>query len=617
MGISFERRSLAKFAAAALIILLIPVLLPNPFLVHVLQTIGIYFIAALGLNVLVGYTGQVSLGHAGFYAVGAYTSGLLTLKAHLPFWLGLVTAPFLAAAVGAILALLSLRTKGPYLAMITIAFGLVTFFVANQWISLTGGPMGLYGVPKASFFGQTLGLKGYFYLIAFTGLVLQVMTNNLLGRKWGRAFRALSLSEVAAETVGVNAYLWKTLAFSVSAFFAGLAGAFFAHQSGYLNSDTFTFNTSVVFLVAVILGGSGTSYGPLLGTVVLTLIPQFFQKLANYHLFIYGGLLLFALIAMPEGIVGSLGRFFSPKGTGFAGHKRTWRPEVGAARENAQGKKLLVIEQISKVFGLSGGGRRRRQNTASREAGTGLRAVDQVDLTVDPGTIHGLIGPNGSGKSTLVNLITGVYLSSDGSVHWLGEEISDCSPHEVAGKGITRTFQNLQLFNELTALENVLVGFHIHLKAGLVDHVLNTKRAVLEEAEFKEKALDLLAFMGLEEFAGEKAQNLSYGNQRRLEIARALAVGPRLLILDEPAAGLNTAETEELSQLIKRIRDAGITVLVIEHHMELIMGISDRVSVLDYGRKIAEGSPDEIQANPKVVEAYLGSGRKVAANASS
>jgi len=562
-----------------------PWVFPSSYFVHMAQGFLYTYIVVVGLNLLVGLSGQLSLGHAGFFAIGAYVTGIST-SAGVPFLISLLLGIAVCAAAGGIVAMLSLRAKGPYLAMVTIAFGLLIEIVANRWVDVTGGPAGLY-LPEPDLFGFKLDVVTYYWFIGLITLVITVLVDNLFTSRFGRTFRAMGNSEVAAATVGVNVRNWKVLAFALSACIAGIGGALFAFQNAYFNSDTFTFDKSILFLVGVIVGGAGTRLGPLVGTVVVFLLPQWVQSLYDYHLLIFGAILLFSLIVLPDGIVGGAQRLLrSRKRKGLRDQVRLqetggirWAAERSAAR--------LHVEQAVMEFG-------------------GFRAVDEVSMTLQGPEVRGLIGPNGSGKSTTVNLLSGVYVPTRGRIVWNDRDVTSFPPHQMATVGITRTFQNLQLFHELTVLQNVLVGFHLHYRSGFVSNLLHTRGFWNEERMFEEEALRLLAFVGMAEKAHETAANLSYGEQRLVEIARAMAVKPSLLILDEPAAGASHYEVEKIVKVIRNLKDIGISILLVEHHMEIVMNVCDNITVLDFGKKIAEGDPAYIQGHPQVIEAYLG-----------
>jgi ABC-type branched-subunit amino acid transport system ATPase component/branched-subunit amino acid ABC-type transport system permease component len=574
------------WAAVAGAALALPALTGNTYYLYLACSIGLLTIVTAGLNVLAGFTGQISLGHAGFYALGAYGAALAATRLGWPLWAAGAAGVLVAALVGAAVAAAALRVSGPYLAMVTIAFGIIVEHVLVEWVSVTGGPGGIFNIPKLPV-GRT------YWLIAAAAALALWLTANLRASAWGRALLAVKSSEVAAESLGLSAYFLRIVAFTISAAFAGLAGGLFALLNGYISPDSFTLQTSIVFLLALLFGGLGRLAGPLAGSVALTLLPEFLTGLADYRLILYGSLLLVSIYGLPAGVVGALAPRARPRRSADGAAKGPGPDAAGGPRPTAApaaigSAPLLGVERLGVSFG-------------------GVVALAEVTLAVPSHGITAVIGPNGAGKTTLLNLITGYYRPGAGQIRFAGESIAGRPPYAVARLGVARTFQTAQAFDDLTVVENVMVGVAGARLGGLAGALLGMPGARRREREMRGVALTLLATLGLGARALEPATALPAGLQRWLEIARALATRPRLLLLDEPAAGLSPAEIEELDRRLTALREqGGPAIVLVEHHMELVMAVSDRVSVLDYGRVIAAGSPGAVRANPAVIEAYLG-----------
>jgi len=561
-----------------------------PFTITLLNYIGIYALVALGVVLLTGVGGLTSFGQAAFVGIGAYATAWLTTAQGASPWLGLAFALALTGIVAAFLGAITLRLGGHFFPLGTIAWGLSIYFLFGNMESL-GRNNGITGVPSISLGSISLEpTYAIYYLIWGLLAVATIAIASLLDSREGRAIRSLRGGVVMVESLGISVFRVRLIIFVIAALLAGLSGWLYAHMSRYVSPAPFDLRMGIQYLFMAILGGSGHILGAVVGAALLTLLqnalqdvlPHFFSNGEQLEVIVFAIIYVLALQFARGGVMPFVLRYLP----------RASKPAIAAAellprRAMPQGgAPLLVVERLLKRFG-------------------GLEAVSQVGFEVKAGEIVGLIGPNGAGKSTVFNLITGALKSDDGKIFFLGQDITRAGQRRIAKAGIARTFQHVKLRASMSLLDNVLLGTYLRTRAGFLQGALRLDRT--EEARARSEALSQLKRVGLGDKPYDQAGNLPLGRQRILEVARALAADPALIILDEPAAGLSRPEKMALAELLRALRKEGVTVLLVEHDVEFVMGLVDRIVVMDFGSKLIEGTPAVVRADPRVQEAYLGS----------
>ena len=577
------RRRAAKYAlAGAVAVVVIAFVAPTSgYYLNIMMQAVTYAIAVAGLVIVLGYCGQLALCQAAFLGLGAYAVAIGTVSYGIPFFVALAIGVVVACVAGVFLGLTTLRLGGHYLGMVTIAFQMIVTLVLTNESALTRGPDGISGIPRPKLLGLDLS-GGSTYLAVCLAFVIAVMVGAafLKETRLGRAMQAVRDNEIAASTCGINVFLTKVTAFAICAALGGLGGGLFAGAFNYISPDQFAFGESVVLLTMALLGGVQSPIGALIGTVLLVLLPEWLRFLRQIYLAVYGAAVIAIMIFLPRGAWGLISdRLFrsTPRDFGAAAPLPLLARSAEASEEV-----VLEVTGLAKHFG-------------------GLKAVDGVDMIVRKGSVHALIGPNGSGKTTLVNVVTGLYVVTAGEVKLGGRDITHLGPHERTRLGMCRTFQNIRVFRGLTVLENVIIGAE---RGG------NDVSGIDATAE---RALAALDFVGLRQAAHLPVGDLPYGHQRYVEIARALAGSPEILLLDEPGAGLNLTEKHEMAALLKRLKGHGTTIVIIDHDMKLIEQVADHITVLNFGKRIADGEPKIVFRHPEVVAAYLGEARHEAA----
>ena len=584
---SMRRTSLIGFIV---LLALLPQLPVPEFWITQANYIGLYTLVVIGLVLLTGVAGLTSFGQAAFVGLGAYTAAYLTLthgvSPWLTVWIGLVFTGLAALVLGWI----TLRMSGHYLPLATIAWGLSLYYLLGN-IDALGKYDGLLGVPALSFFGIELKTgRSFFYLLWLLVVLASIAATNLLDSRAGRALRAVKGGTTMAEAMGVNTYQTKVTAFVLAALLASISGWLFAHFQRTVNPSPFGLKMGIEYLFMAVIGGVGHVWGALVGAGVVkiledqlqVLLPKLFGSSGNYEIIVFGILLVLVLQYARDGIWA-----FIEARLPRVQRKADWldAPALPERPRPSHGAVVLDVLAVRKEFG-------------------GLVAVNDVSFQVRAGEILGLIGPNGAGKSTTFNLVTGVLPATRGAVILLGERIDSLPSREIARRGVSRTFQHVKMIAGMTVLENVALGAHLRGSRGVASALLRLDRA--EERQLLKEAETQLRRIGMEGSMHELAGNLALGPQRLMEIARALCADPTLLLLDEPAAGLRLKEKQGLADVLRQLRGEGLSILLVEHDMDLVMGLVDRIVVMEFGTLLIEGTPEEVQASPAVRAAYLG-----------
>jgi ABC-type branched-subunit amino acid transport system ATPase component/ABC-type branched-subunit amino acid transport system permease subunit len=600
MNSIFPRIMKNPFTKLALVLLF--ALVPFVFAVNDVQLFifwGINILLAQSINLLSGFAGQISLGHAAFYAIGAYTSAILMTNFGFSLVVTILLAALINGLVGYLLSFPAGRVKEFYLAMMTLGFGFIIQEVAKEWSPVTGGVMGLSGIPSPqlgtfTLLGIPMGLAYYYWVVLVIVVFFLWMFKNFVQSYFGRSFLAVHRSELSAASIGISPQYVKQLAYTVSALMAGVAGALYAHLMGYIGTNSFGMMQSIEILVMGILGGFGTIIGPILGAGFLTFIPNKLQFIQEYQLMIYSLLLVVSFLIIPQGFAGVLNLRTSlyknlkhKKKSPVPASNVVAKREINDLEANKSNQPILTTTNVIKDF-------------------SGLRALNGISFKLYRGEIIGLIGPNGSGKSTLVNLISGIYPITSGEISFDDHDITNKQSHYIANRGIIRTFQDPHNVANMTVRENLLLGNHRLYQSGILACTLNLNRSLIEEQEMLAKVEEIMVLSELAQYSDDQVGNLPYGIQRIVEVARAILAEPKILLLDEPAAGLSETELKLLIQLIRYVKSRGIPVVLIDHHMEFVASLVDRVFVLDSGEEIYSGDMKGMKQNKQVIEAYLG-----------
>jgi branched-chain amino acid transport system permease protein len=577
-------------------VLALPLIISNQYFLRLVNIGMVFAILAISLNFVLGYAGQISLGHAGFFGIGAYTAAILTHggSGYL-FWPALVAAGMVGALAGAIIGIPALRLKGHYLAFATLAMGEIIRIVLYNYHWLTNGTDGIGGIPAPAIPGFVFDSdRKYFYLLLVCVCISIAIAHRTQHSKLGRTFVAVRDADIAAGTSGINVTRVKINAFIASSVLAAVAGALYAHLVGFISPDTFSFDVTAQVLSMVLIGGIGSTLGPVIGAFLIILLPEAFRVSHEFYQVAYGIGLAACLVFMPRGIMGLVNRKASCDAQIDTGDsnvnlatKNVLSDSLCVTNDDRSSNWILTIENLTCRFG-------------------GIVAIDNLNMKVARGSVHALIGPNGAGKSTFINLVSGVYRVNYGSLIFNGTQLSGLKPWQISSHGVARTYQNLRSFHSLSVMNNVMVGSKAIHPVGWLSVLLGRNASAIEESHIHATAREALEFVGLWDKRDTQVSSLPHEQQRLVEIARALAARPQMILLDEPAAGMNPTEVERLLVCIKRMKDAGMTVLLVEHNIPFVNRVADEITVISFGKKITDGQPATVLNHPEVVSAYLG-----------
>jgi branched-chain amino acid transport system permease protein len=561
------------------------------YTIHVVNIALIYALLAIGMGLAMGVSGQINLAQVAFFGVGAYTVAILTTHYGHGFWVSALLAVMATVVIGLFVGIPALRMQSHYLGIVTL--GLALGFI--NWITnadITGGADGISGIPVPTLPGVDLSSEYLFYYVELVVFGLALLFGLfVVHTSLGRRLRAMRDDALAAGAMGAEIPFLRMTAFLLASLYGGLAGVLYSGLIRYVAPETFSIGNMFILLAMVIIGGRRSLVGCVVGAIGLTMVREWLSDFSTYAQLGYGAVVVLMVVFAPTGLAGVPERLRAlyERRRGQRSSRAELRPFTPYAVEDrsAQNGVLLSVEGVSKQF-------------------RGLRALDEVTLAVDQGEIRGVVGPNGSGKTTLFNVISGFYRASAGTVSFAGSDTTAARPYTLSLAGLARTFQNLRLFGQLTVRENILVALDRTRAHTIWQYAVWQPGVLARERRLRAQAVEILERYGLADFAEADPSSLPYGIQRRIEIARAMAARPRLLLLDEPAAGLNGEEVQQLIRIVRSIRDSGTTVILIEHNMGLVMSLCEKVTVLSGGKVIAEGTPQEVVSAPEVIEAYLG-----------